>query len=85
MKLEVIAQGGRKKDFWDIHELLNSFTLKEMLQFYEKRNPYGHSKEDILEQLVDFSFADVDFIPNCYRNKDWEIIKLDFEDLVKQQ
>ncbi|MDN3725323.1 nucleotidyl transferase AbiEii/AbiGii toxin family protein [Aequorivita sp. SDUM287046] len=26
MKLEVIANGGRKKDFWDIHELLDVFT-----------------------------------------------------------
>src|SRR5690606_12211742 len=27
MKFEVIANGGRKKDFWDIHELLDVFTL----------------------------------------------------------
>lgn len=27
MKFEIIAQGGRKKDFWDIHELLESYTL----------------------------------------------------------
>jgi hypothetical protein len=27
MKFEVIAQGGRKKDFWDVHELLEIYTL----------------------------------------------------------
>ncbi len=33
MKLEVVGQGGRKKDFWDIHELLESYTLNELIGF----------------------------------------------------
>jgi hypothetical protein len=45
MKLEVIASGGRKKDFWDIHKLLDVFTLEEMLDFYEKKYPYGATKQ----------------------------------------
>jgi hypothetical protein len=82
MKFEVIGQGGRKKDFWDVHELLEKFTLEEMLNFYLKRNPYGYSKDELLAQIVDFSVAEHEFTPNCYHDKDWEIIKLDFEDLV---
>jgi hypothetical protein len=82
MKFEVIGQGGRKKDFWDVHELLEKFTLEEMLNFYLKRNPYGYSKAELLAQIVDFSVAEHDFTPNCCHDKDWEIIKLDFEDLV---
>ena len=35
MKFEVISNGGRNKDFWNIHELLDVFTLEEMLGFYE--------------------------------------------------
>lgn len=81
MKMEVIAHGGRKKDFWDLHELLNYFTINEIVEFYLKRNPYCSTKNEIMEQLVDFTFADDDFTPNCFKNKDWEIIKLDFEDL----
>jgi len=83
MKLEVIAQGGRKKDFWDIHELLNTYSLEEMLSFYIKRYPYGYTKKELIMQLVDFSNAEDDFTPNCFRDKYWEIIKLDFEDLIK--
>ena len=33
MKFEVVGQGGRKKDFWDIHELLESYTLNELIGF----------------------------------------------------
>lgn len=84
MKFEVIAQGGRKKDFWDIHELLETYTLDNLIDFYLKRNPYDFLKEEILIKVVDFSVAEDDFTPNCFRDKDWEIIKLDFEELVEK-
>ena len=82
MKFEVIAQGGRKKDFWDVHQLLEIYTLDDLIGFYIKRNPYGYSKNELLTQVVDFSVAEDDFTPNCFKNKDWEIIKLDFEELA---
>ena len=79
MKMEVIAQNGRKKDFWDVHELLEKFSLNEILDFYLKRNPYGYSKEELLFKVIDFETAENDFTPNCFRGKVWELIKLDFE------
>jgi len=84
MKFEVIAQGGRKKDFWDLHELLDTYTLDDLIGFYLKRNPYDYSKNELLAQMVDFSIAEDDFTPNCYKHKEWELIKLDFEELVKK-
>jgi len=84
MKFEVIANGGRKKDFWDIHELLKTYTIDEMIDFYLKRNPYGSSKDEILVKVIDFSIAEDDFTPNCYKEKVWELIKLDIEKSVKK-
>lgn len=84
MKFEIVGNGGRKKDFWDIHELLESYTLDEMIEFYLKRNPYGYSKDELLMKVVDFTNAEDDFTPNCYREKVWELIKLDIEKLVKK-
>lgn len=55
MKLEVIGFGGRKKDFWDIHELLETFTLDEMIGFHQLRCTYGHTKSGITSKLIDFS------------------------------
>lgn len=80
MKFEVISNGGRKKDFWDIHELLDVFTLEQMLAFYEQRNPYGSTRQELLEACLDFSIAEDDFTPNCYRGKVWELIKIDIEE-----
>lgn len=48
MKMELIARGGRKKDFWDIHELMEKFTLKEMLAWYQARYPYTYESREIL-------------------------------------
>ncbi len=84
MKLEVISNGGRKKDFWDIHELMVHFSWEEMLSFYKRRYPYGHSLEEIINGLTDFTSAESDFDPKCLKGKYWEIIKLDIEDSIKE-
>jgi hypothetical protein len=84
MKLEVIAIGGRKKDFWDIHELMDHFSWNEMLSFYKKRYPYGYSREDIINLLKDFDSADSDFDPVCLKGKYWELIKLDIEESLNE-
>ena len=85
MKLQVIGQGGRKKDFWDLHELLEHFSLAQMLEFYEKRYPYNFSKDYIISKLNHFDEANEDFDPICLRKKHWELIKLDFEERVQKE
>jgi len=83
MKIDVIARGGRKKDFWDIHELLEIFTLEQMLDLHKERNPWSHDTEEILKKLIEFEQADGDFDPRCMKNKHWELIKLDILETVK--
>lgn len=80
MKMEVIGNNGRKKDFWDIHELLETISLEEMFSFHAMRYPYSHTKEDLQRKLIDFSYADYDFDPICLKGKYWELIKLDIEE-----
>jgi len=83
MKLDVIGRGGRKKDFWDIHELLNHFELSEILDFYPKRYPYNFSRDKLIQQLTNFKTAENDPDPICLLGKYWELIKLDFEDKLE--
>ena len=84
MKLEVIGNNGRKKDFWDLHELMDHFSLNQMIEFYEKRYPYSLTKKEIISQLTFFDNADEDFDPICLRNKYWGLIKLDFEEKFRR-
>ena len=41
MKIDVVQRGGRKKDFWDIHELLIKYNLHSMLLLHQQRYPYS--------------------------------------------
>ncbi|WP_312750396.1 nucleotidyl transferase AbiEii/AbiGii toxin family protein [Epilithonimonas hominis] len=84
MKIEVIQNGGRKKDFWDLHELLNYFSLEEMLAFHKIRYPFSHDLDVIIKNFTNFQIADEDFEVLCLKGKHWEVIKSDFENLIKK-
>jgi hypothetical protein len=64
---------------------MNHYSLSEMLDFYEKRFPYNHSRQELLDMLTNFTAADEDFHPICLRKKYWELIKLDFEEKVQKE
>lgn len=85
MKLEVVATGGRKKDFWDLHELHSRYTLSQMLTWYEERNPYTADRAKTITRLTDFARADADVDPCCLKNKVWPLIKLDMVDWVQAE
>lgn len=80
MKMEVIGNNGRKKDFWDIHELLNQISLAEILRLHALRYPYTYGYKELKFKLLDFEFADNDFDPICLLGKYWELIKLDIQE-----
>jgi hypothetical protein len=82
MKIDVVQRGGRKKDFWDLHELFESFSLDRMLELHEQRYPYTHDRKLILNNFVSFSQADEDFDPVCLREKYWPFIKEDIETII---
>lgn len=77
MKIDIIQRGGRKKDFWDLDELIDKYPYEKMLSFHEQRYPYTHDPDLIRTNFTDFSMADNDFEPICLKGKHWELIKLD--------
>lgn len=83
MKLDVIQRGGRKKDFWDLHELMDEYSIDKMFSLHKKRYPYGHDKVVLKNNFTQFENADGDFDPVCLREKHWELIKVDMLDFIK--
>ncbi|MCM1554414.1 MAG: nucleotidyl transferase AbiEii/AbiGii toxin family protein [Bacteroides sp.] len=83
MKIDTVARGGRKKDFWDLHLLLNEYSLDEMLALHAQRYEWTHNTQEILKKFTDFSEAENQPDPMCLLNKDWDIIKLDLIDTVQ--
>lgn len=82
MKIDVISSGGRKKDFWDIHELKDEYSYERMIALHKQRYPYTHDENQIRKNFTDFKNADDDFDPVCLKGKHWEIIKLDIIDFA---
>jgi hypothetical protein len=83
MKLDIVQRKGRKKDFWDLHQFIGKVTVGEMLALHKKRYPYNHNEDLILANLTDFSLADNDFDPVALDGNHWELIKLDFVELLE--
>ena len=81
MKLEIISTGGRKKDFWDLSELLEYYSLEQLLNFYSERYPYS-DPAIVIKGMTNFSEAEEMEDPVCLKGKIWELIKLDIEDSV---
>lgn len=74
MKLSAIARRGVKKDFWDIAELLDEFSLDEMIGFYKAK----YSSRDIfhlLRSLVYFDDAEAQKDPDPIKKVTWNQVK----------
>lgn len=84
MKIDLIQRGGRKKDFWDLHEVMLNYGIKLMLDLHQQRYEYTHDRLLILENFTDFNIANDNFDPNCLRGKYWEFIKEDITKMVRQ-
>ena len=77
MKIDIVQRKARKKDFWDIHELIHDYTPAQMIALHAARYPYHHDEQGIRKNFTDFSEADDDFDPVCLKGKYWELIKFD--------
>lgn len=85
MKVDIVQRGGRKKDFWDLHELLDNYTVSEMIGLHYKRYPYNHDRELIYTKFRDFTLADDDFDPISLKGYYWELIKEDIQQALENQ
>lgn len=82
MKLNAIAQDRqRKKDFWDIHDLLETYSIEAMVSFALKRFPWSLTLDKIIDgfkrlpALNDYSEI------RCLKGNYWEFI---VEDLMEE-
>ena len=86
MKLGVIGnQIYRQKDYWDIHDLLEDYSLSEMIQWALQRDPYSFTEDDIIkglqqvDQVEESPMGIVSLKPLSY----WELKVLDLIEEVK--
>jgi hypothetical protein len=83
MKLGAISEWGAKKDFWDIAELLNHYTIKEMIDFYKQK----YASDDIgfvVRSLLYFDDAEIQSDPISLNSTKWDDVKKKIQIAVRK-
>ena len=83
MKLNAITRRGAKKDFFDIYELLDHYTLDQMLHFFEEK----YASTDIgfvVRSLVYFEEADRSKDPIMLKKNNWQQVKNKIGQVVRE-
>jgi predicted nucleotidyltransferase component of viral defense system len=75
MKLNAILGRGKKKDFWDLYELLHHYSLKEMISFHEKKFPEQNLLITIPQAITYFDDAEESEDPISLKGQTWESVK----------
>lgn len=84
MKIQAITQTEqRRKDFWDIHELLESYTLSEMVEWGVERYPWSVTRESVKDGIERLSLIKDFTEVICLKGKYWEFIVEDLIDEAK--
>lgn len=75
MKIKAILGRGKKKDFWDIYELLGHYSVKELSDFYYKKFPEQQLLIGIPYALIYFTDAEETEEPVSLKGQTWDNVK----------
>ena len=75
MKVSAILGRGKKKDFWDLAELLQHYSLKNIIGFYTKKFPKQQLLISIPYALTWFDDAEESEDPISLKGQTWEGVK----------
>jgi len=85
MKLNAVSQRGARKDFWDIAELLDQYSLEDMLQFFSSK----YKMYEVFHIVRSLSyFDDADNMPAAsvipLKNISWTDVKNKIQVAIKK-
>jgi hypothetical protein len=84
MKLNAIANRGSKKDFWDIHALLNHLSFDAMLSSFQEKYPHA-SSWGLEKSLAYFKDAEKEPDPVSLSSIRWPQVKADILTKIRLQ
>jgi predicted nucleotidyltransferase component of viral defense system len=84
MKISAILRRAVKKDFWDVAELLEHYSLKEFVQFYETKYPEQQLLIAIPRAISYFDDAEEAPNPNCVKGLSWDDVKQTIRKAVRE-
>ncbi|MBN1925168.1 MAG: nucleotidyl transferase AbiEii/AbiGii toxin family protein [Prolixibacteraceae bacterium] len=75
MKVQAILGRGKKKDFWDLHELLQHYSLQQLIDWHKLKYPNQMLAISIPNAITYFVDTDDSETPVSYKGQTWEKVK----------
>lgn len=75
MKVQAILGRGKKKDFWDIAELLQHFSIEDFVQFHKEKYVTQNLLITIPQAITYFSDAEESENPISLKKQTWDGVK----------
>ena len=82
MKIQAILGRGKKKDFWDLQELLKYFSLQQIIDWHKQKYPNQMLAISIPHAITYFIDADESETPVSFKKQTWESVKKDISRIV---
>lgn len=75
MKIQAILGRARKKDFWDLHELLQHYPLQQLIDWHKQKYPSQMLTISIPNAITYFVEAEESETPVSFKGQTWDQIK----------
>lgn len=84
MKINAILGRGKKKDFWDLAELLLHYKLKELIAFHRQKYPSQNLLISIPQAITYFDDAEESEEPVSLKGQTWSSVKKIIQKSVRE-
>ncbi len=84
MKIQAILGRGKKKDFWDMAELLSNYSLEEIISFNQLKYPSQQLLISIPQALLYFEDANESEDPISLKGQTWGLVKNIIQEKVNE-
>lgn len=84
MKVQAVLGRGKKKDFWDISELLKHYSVQNFIDFHTNKYSYQNLLISVPQALTYFSDADESEDPVSLKGQTWESVKSEIQKKVRE-
>jgi hypothetical protein len=83
MKVQAILGRGKKKDFWDIAELLQHYSVADFIQFHQEKYLRQNLLISVPQALIYFGDAEESEDPVSLKGQTWKKVKKSIEKKVR--
>ncbi|MBK7031620.1 MAG: nucleotidyl transferase AbiEii/AbiGii toxin family protein [Bacteroidales bacterium] len=84
MKVQAILGRARKKDFWDLHVLLQHYSLGQIIEWHQQKYPAQMLAISIPNAITYFVEADESETPVSFNGQTWTKVKKDISKAVRE-